>query len=514
MEMNRTEKFVKNVIFSMLLSLVTMIVGFILPKIMLSYYGSEVNGLVSSITQFISYFTIVEVGIAQAAIFALYKPLAEKDHDKTSAVVSTAKNFYHMSGYIFLSLVIILSIAYPLLIKNAPLDSVNITLLVLIIGVSGVLDFFTLSKYRVLLTADQKLYVISISTIIYLVLNTIIIYIFSSLKFGIVLVRFIALFAILSRSLILLIFVKRKYNHLNFKLKPQKDLLKKRWDALYLQILGTIQNGAPYVILTLVSNLVNVSIYAIYNMIMMGVNNLLSVFIAGLSASFGEVISKNNTKVLKQSYREFEYVYYDILTIFYSMTMVLIIPFIRLFTKGITDANYILPTVAVLFVLNGLFYNLKTPQGMLIHSAGLYKETKIQTTIQGLIIVVLGIILTPSLNIVGILIASIASNIYRIIDLTFFVPKNITKLTIKPTVLRYIKVFISGLLIIFSCNRIPIRIDSYSTWLFFAFISFIVSVIIILIIDALFERKMMKLIFIRIRTMLKRIKNGKNRSSL
>ncbi|NLA33101.1 MAG: hypothetical protein GX864_04105 [Mollicutes bacterium] len=283
---------------------------------------------------------------------------------------------------------------------------------------------------------------------------------------------------------------------------------------MYLQILGTIQNGAPYVILTLVSNLVNVSIYAIYNMIMMGVNNLLSVFIAGLSASFGEVISKNNTKVLKQSYREFEYVYYDILTIFYSMSMVLIIPFIRLFTKGITDANYILPTVAILFVLNGLFYNLKTPQGMLIHSAGLYKETKIQTTIQGLIIVILGIILTPSLNIIGILIASIASNIYRIIDLTFFVPKNITKLTIMPTVLRYIKVFIGGSLIIFFCNRIPIKIDSYSTWLFFAFISFIVSVIIVLIIDALFERKMMKLIILRIRTMIKRRKNGKNRPSL
>ena len=40
------------------------------------------------------------------------------------------------------------------------------------------------------------------------------------------------------------------------------------------------------------------------------------------------------------------------------------------------------------------FYNIKTPQGMLVISAGLYKETRIQTITQALIIVVLGVILT------------------------------------------------------------------------------------------------------------------------
>ena len=69
----------------------------------------------------------------------------------------------------------------------------------------------------------------------------------------------------------------------------------------------------------------------------------------------------------------------------------MIMPFIRIYTAGVTDINYNEPLVGFLFVLNGLLYNLKTPQGMLVISAGMYKETRIQTTIQGAIVVILGL---------------------------------------------------------------------------------------------------------------------------
>ena len=51
-----------NVAASAGLQVLTMVSGIIVPRLMLVYYGSEINGLVSSIVQFISYFNIVEVG--------------------------------------------------------------------------------------------------------------------------------------------------------------------------------------------------------------------------------------------------------------------------------------------------------------------------------------------------------------------------------------------------------------------------------------------------------------------
>ena len=76
---------------------------------------------------------------------------------------------------------------------------------------------------------------------------------------------------------------------------------------------------------------------------------------------------------------------------------------------------------------------------MLINAAGLYKETKVQTIIQALIIIVLGIILTPKYGLIGILITSIISNLYRVIDLVYFIPTYVTKTKIKQRYTGYLK---------------------------------------------------------------------------
>ena len=163
-------------------------------------------------------------------------------------------------------------------------------------------------------------------------------------------------------------------------------------------------------------------------MVIASLNGILSIFKSGLSASFGDVIARGETKTLQIAYSEFEFSYYVLITIVYSIAFVTIMPFIRIYTNGITDFIYDVPIVGFLFVLNGLLYNVKTPQGMLVISAGMFKETRIQTTIQGAIAVIVGAILVPYYGVVGVLMGSILSNIYRDIDLLYFIPRNLTKL--------------------------------------------------------------------------------------
>ena len=52
-----------NIISTFVLQATTMLAGFIVPKLILDVFGSDVNGLVSSITQFLSYIALVEGGI-------------------------------------------------------------------------------------------------------------------------------------------------------------------------------------------------------------------------------------------------------------------------------------------------------------------------------------------------------------------------------------------------------------------------------------------------------------------
>ena len=87
-----------NMISGLVLQFFTLVSGFILPKIILTCFGSEVNGLVSSLNQFLSYITLVEGGITGVIIANLYKPIVEQDNNKISSVLVTADRFYKKIG--------------------------------------------------------------------------------------------------------------------------------------------------------------------------------------------------------------------------------------------------------------------------------------------------------------------------------------------------------------------------------------------------------------------------------
>ena len=53
--MSRKKKLLLNSSLGLVKQLVLVICGFILPRYMLLYYGSDVNGLVSSITHFLGF---------------------------------------------------------------------------------------------------------------------------------------------------------------------------------------------------------------------------------------------------------------------------------------------------------------------------------------------------------------------------------------------------------------------------------------------------------------------------
>lgn len=458
---------------------------------MLTVYGSEINGLVTSISQFIGYFKIVEAGLASSAVYALYKPLAEKNNNRINAILSASRHFYNQSGYIFTALVLGLALIYPAFIKSEFLTVTETGILVLVLGCSGSLEFFTMSKYRVLLTADQKIYIISIASICAVVLSTISIATLAAYRVNIVIVQIVTLNAVFLRSIILWYYVRKKYPDVNYNTEPDKHSLKSRWDALYLQILGSVHTATPVIIATIFTNLMTVSIYAIYSIVFSGITGILSIAISGLYSSFGEIIAQKKQDVFQQAYQEFELLYYMLITWVYACSFILIMPFIKIYTQGVTDINYNIPLIGVLFVVNGLLHNIKTPQGMLIFSAGLFKETRLQTTIQGVIAVSGGIILVQFWGLAGILAGSILSNLYRDIDLMIFIPKKVTKLKIWLTFSRICRIFICFGVAIIPFQYTVVEAAGYMEWIKLAVLIGIYVFFVVFLINFMLEKKML-----------------------
>jgi O-antigen/teichoic acid export membrane protein len=510
----RTKLSLYNTISAIVLQIINMIVNLVLPQVMIRVYGSAINGLVTSIRQIISYFNLVEAGLSGAAVYALYKPLADKDEDDINGILSASNRFYNISGFIFSALVLVTAFIYPMFTSGQGISGITIAALVVIIGASGSLEFFAVGKYKVLYTADQKSYIISLINAVAVVINAVIILILAILRIDIVIVQLIALISFIARSVLYVVYGRLKYSQINFKVPPRNEALDKRWDALFLQILGVASTATPVVVTSLVLGFKEASVFTVYNMVFASVLALLTTFSGGLSAMFGELLARSELGILQKAYQQYEYLYYGLLAWGYACAAILIMPFMEIYTRKFTDAVYIRPGIAALFVAVGVLSNIKTPQGMLVISAGLYKETKIQSLIQAVIIVVLSAVLAPFLGIAGVLIGAVLSHLYRDIDLLFYIPKTVTKLKATMSVRRVLR-----LTLLFSAAVFPvvtfidIKPGNLFHWALYAIPTAIWAFIIIAGGNIIIERKMAAEVYIRIKSLYrKKLEGGKHES--
>lgn len=425
----RFKSSMKSVLSSIVLQVVTMAIGLVMPRLYITTFGSEINGLVTSITQFVAYFSLAEAGLAGATISSLYSPLADNNHIMISRILSSAKKFYFNIGFIFSGLTIALAVIYPLFVSARGVNSFEIGILVGVLGFAGAFEYFTLSRYRALLTADQRYYVIANASTVANCISFALVFVSIKLSFGIIAVRTIALTSFILRSLILNVYVRRNYKKIDYRAAPADSALSKRWAAMTLQLLGLTQASLPVILLTFISgNLGIVSVYSVYNMVAVSVLSVLFAITNGFVSPFGDMIAKRETDNLKTAYRNYEFVFLIVMIWAYSCMNILYLPFIKLYTRGISDTNYIQPLLAFFFVLSGITYNLKTPAGTLIGSAGLFKETRTATIIQTVIVVLFSLLFVPFWGIYGILAALIVSSLYRDVELVLFMSQKVTAL--------------------------------------------------------------------------------------
>ena len=171
MKKSRTKRAFLNVASSIAGEFVSLACGLILPRLILSNYGSAYNGITSSITQFISYISLMKAGIGGATAVALYKPLAENDNIKISEVLAATEEFMRKIAMLFAAFVIVFACVYPLLVVKE-FGWLFTAALVLIISISTFGQYYFGFTYQMLLSADQKDYITTCLNILTTIVNT------------------------------------------------------------------------------------------------------------------------------------------------------------------------------------------------------------------------------------------------------------------------------------------------------------------------------------------------------
>ena len=120
----------------------------------------------------------------------------------------------------------------------------------------------------------------------------------------------------------------------------------------------------------------------------------------------------------------YEFVYFSIITIIYSCTILLIIPFVKLYTEGITDANYVQGLICIYILVFAYFIHaLKTPYHSLSNTAGKFKETQKGAWVEAISNLIISLILVHQVRISWVAIGTLISVLIRGIEMTIFATK-------------------------------------------------------------------------------------------
>ncbi len=500
----RSKQAAKNMIANIILQITVFLAGIALPRFFLEEYGSTINGMVTSVNQFLVYLGLAEAGVGVASTVALYSPLAKEDQREVNAILSATKQFYYRSSYIFGALVMVFVLVYPYLITEQ-LSAGMVRMMILILASSTLVDYLLLGKYKVLLTANQRGYVVAyvqaVGTVLNVVVNILLIYQHANP----LLVKAAATFIYILRFFVIRWYVRKNYKEVSFKETPKMEGLTQRGAALLHQIVGVIVNNTAVVLITICMgsrSLVEVSVYSIYNLIVVAINQVFTSFSNGLTAGFGEVISKDEKEVLKKSFSNYEYIYMIVVFCAFVCTGVLLIPFVMIYTSNVSDAVYVRYMAAGMFTVIILLQNIRIPALTIISAAGHFKETRYQAILEASINIVVSFVFIWKLGMNGVLLGTICSYGYRSIDIILYNRKYLVEGSGKTSMKRIIRNLIVSLIIMGVCFLfVPQEMESFLTWAVFAVVVAMISLIALVIINYVCEPEEFKSMWQRVKSL-------------
>ena len=423
MKLKRREKLFYNTLSGILSQVITFTCGFIVPRLIIEYYGSATNGLISSISHFLAFFAMTEMGVGAVVRSSLYKPLADHNDIEVSKILISSKRFFHKIGWLLCIYIIFLMVYFPLFVDHSH-GYLGTAVLVIAISFNAISNYLLGIVYVQLLNADQRSYVqliiVSITTIFSTLFAVILIYMNANVET----MKFLSSIVFLIKPFLLHWYVKKHYN-LNFKIQFTGEPIKQKWNGLAQHIATYVLKHADIIVLTCFSTLTNVSIYYVYYLVINGLCSLMGILNTGTSALFGDMLAKKETIKLNRTFDVFEILLHSFVTFLFAVAGMLILGFVQVYTKGITDANYIVPSFAVVILLANGIYCLRIPYNLMVLAAGHFKETQISAILEAILNIIVSICLVRSYGLVGVAIGTLVAMTYRTIYLAWYLRKNI-----------------------------------------------------------------------------------------
>lgn len=385
--------------------------------------------------------------------------------------------------------VVILTAIYPLMAAK-DFDRIYTATLIVAISIGSFVQYYFGIIDKILLNADQHGYIQYFSQIIALIVNTILCVVLIFAGFSVQIVKLFASLVFIIRSFTVRLYIN-KYYDIDRKVVYEGEPIKQKWNGIAQHISAFILGGTDNIVLTIFSTLSNVSIYSVYHLVVYGIHQLYQSATAGLHSIVGDLWAKQEINRLKCIFEVVELMLHFFTVFLFSCTGILILPFIRVYTDGVNDANYIQPLFAVFIVLAHASQCIKTIYNILILAGGHYKQTQKCHIISALLNVVVSVIMVCFWGLIGVAIGTVVAMIYQMIWMAYYNSKHLLKW---PFMSFWKHIFIDILtviVILVSSSWIELGSISYLSWFIMAIKVTLIALLVTVVMAFIFYSKKM-----------------------
>ncbi|MBL1125234.1 hypothetical protein F9856_03555 [Streptococcus suis] len=408
------KKIFRTVLTSYLSQLVGIVFGLIAPGLIISHFGSDLRGLGATLSAYLGYFAAFDSSVPTIVQAQLYKPLADKDYKKVNTILNSAEQFFRRQGLMFALYALLIGIGLPVIIQM-PFDRWTMLVLTLISAFGTFVEYMFRRKHRMLLRADGKSYVsmsIGIGMQVVTQLSVIV-----AVTAGISYLGYKSLMAGLGllTPILIWLYVKRHYPFLkNESTEAEVIPLKNNPLAVIDHILYTTRNSSAIFIISYFNGLALVSVFTFYTRFVSMFSSLAITAFNNLDFVLGHQLATKSIEETRKSYQHQVYLWHNWFVYIYTVAACLFMAFLSHYARKFSGADYVQPVFAYVYLVSDFLDNTRIMSSYAFKAAGHWERNRKSFIFESIVLIVLSLVLFLSIGLVGLAVAAVVANLYRL----------------------------------------------------------------------------------------------------
>lgn len=412
MNNDRTSNSLKNSISSLVSNCIAILVGFIAQAIFIRILGAEYLGLNGLFTNVLTMLGLFELGIGNAIIYNMYKPISENNTEKIKSLMLFYKKSYNLIACTVFLIGMLIMPFITIIVGTITID-INIYIIYFLFLLSTIVSYLMVYK-RNMLYACQQNYIINLIHCGYLLLLNIsqLSILFITKNYYLYLV--IKIFCQLLESVIINFICIKKYPFLLEKniekidKTTEKSIFAKVRALIFHKIGYIVINGTDNIIISKFLGVAMVGLYSNYYTVINALTTLFGQTITSITASIGNLIITADKDKIFETFKRIRFINFWI-SCFTATTLLLIMQYFIVIWVG---KEYLLTNFVLVTLTFNYFQKMqRSTYSAFKDSAGIWEEDRVVPIIESVLNIVFSIICLKLFGLAGVFIGTIISGL-------------------------------------------------------------------------------------------------------